>query len=146
MRKLKGFTLIELLVVIAIIGILAAIVLVSLGSARNKAKDARIQADIAQMRVAAELYYSGAGNGSYTGLTWDLTDPNTAALKADINSQYAQTPGIQKSASAYCAYATLTSGSRYVCVDSTGKSVSTTTNPSALSYCDGTTFVCPAAN
>ena len=36
----KGFTLVELLVVIAIIGILAAVVLVSLSSSRGKANRA----------------------------------------------------------------------------------------------------------
>lgn len=38
MKKNKGFTLIELLVVIAIIGILASVVLVSIGSGTEKAK------------------------------------------------------------------------------------------------------------
>jgi len=56
MERNKGFTLIELLVVVTIIGILASIVLVSLGSARVKARDTRRIADIRQVTLALEFY------------------------------------------------------------------------------------------
>lgn len=55
--KKKGFTLIELLVVIAIIGILSSVVVVSLNSARMKARDAKRVADIGEIKTALGLYY-----------------------------------------------------------------------------------------
>ena len=64
-KKNRGFTLIELLVVIAIIGILSSIVLVSLGSTRGKARDARRQSDIRQIGLAMEMYYD-SNNSTYT--------------------------------------------------------------------------------
>jgi len=54
----KGFTLIELLVVIAIIGVLSTVVMVSLGGARGKARDAKRLAEVRQIQAALELYYS----------------------------------------------------------------------------------------
>ena len=56
MNGKKGFTLIELLVVTAIIGILASVVLVSLGSARENARDSRRLGDVKQISLALELY------------------------------------------------------------------------------------------
>ncbi|MBL7053467.1 MAG: type II secretion system protein [Candidatus Portnoybacteria bacterium] len=59
----KGFTLMELLVAIAIIGILSSIVLTSMSSTRERAKDGRRISDIKQIQLALELYYDV--NSSY---------------------------------------------------------------------------------
>jgi prepilin-type N-terminal cleavage/methylation domain-containing protein len=61
----KGFTLIELLVVIAIIGMLSALAVVSLNTARDKAKDAQIQSDLSQFRTYMTVEYP---DGDFTGI------------------------------------------------------------------------------
>ena len=68
----KGFTLIELLVVIAIIGLLASIVLVSMGGTRAKARDAKGESDIRQIMTAFEMKYNDAE--SYPNLPDPLTN------------------------------------------------------------------------
>jgi prepilin-type N-terminal cleavage/methylation domain-containing protein len=61
MKNKKGFTLVELLVVVAIIGILAAVSVVSLNTARARARDSRRVADVRQIQTALELYYNDMG-------------------------------------------------------------------------------------
>jgi prepilin-type N-terminal cleavage/methylation domain-containing protein len=137
-NRSRGFTLIELLVVIAIIGILSAVVLASLNTARSKGGDAAIQSNLDTIRTQAELEYSNSSPNQYDS-TARTTCPtavvaNTMWDTTIINAiKQAQTTGgtvsCHTSTGAAGAYAVssslITNSGLYYCVDSTG--VSTTT-------------------
>ena len=133
LKKNKGFTLIELLVVIAIIGILASVVLASLNTAREKANQASIQANLKTISVQAELYYDDHDQ-SY-GTAKAATNVCTADMFSDDTIAQAVTTAVAAgtAASQLCAigtngqnwalsvqYKAGTTGSDIWCTDSTG--------------------------
>lgn len=81
----EGFTLIELLMVIAIIGILSAVVLASLGTARSKSADASIRQSLFETRSQGELFYYANGN-SYLGVCGAASVGGTKSINAQVTA------------------------------------------------------------
>lgn len=142
MNKLnKGFTLIELLVVIAIIGILAALVLVALGNARDKANDARVKSNIGQLRTLAEVHYD-SNSASYANFGACASGPTDTNCKGDIKDSVISLRSDTSAAvgtgwdlnavsdsSTFCVESNLRSNTaNYVCVDQKGEFKENTTS------------------
>jgi type IV pilus assembly protein PilA len=135
-NRSKGFTLIELLVVIAIIGILSAVVLASLSTARNKAQDAKVQSQLKSLQVAAEIYYSTNGNyGTTVSCGTMVADPTsgiaglmTASAWPNNTAPVCVATLSSGAANAYSFWHALATSGGW-CVDSTGASKSLTTAP-----------------
>ncbi len=134
----RGFTLIELLVVIAIIGILSAVVLASLNTARSKGNDAAIQSDLTGVRTQAALYNSNNGNygtnaaveSSCSAVDNLFSDPTVAkqVQAADTaNGAGDVVCNVEANGTAYAVSSALVANpGTFFCVDSTGVSTTTT--------------------
>ncbi len=130
LRNSKGFTLIELLVVIAIIGLLSSIVLVSMGGARKKARDAKRESDIRQISTAMEMCLDDTScgtTGGYVAIAGG-TSPTPARITTTLIGTYLnplpQDPGggsgtpctstsTEPAVGAYCGFTSAAGASDY---------------------------------
>lgn len=163
----KGFTLLELLVVIAIIGILAAVILASLNSARGKGSEAALKSNIKTITTQAAIYYDA--NGEYYSSanvfpgsnTTTCTFANTFLADTVIARAITSVISANPTGTRLCVIGTVTGGSSlvnswalvfplvqtpntYWCIDYLGASRDKNLSGSAYNGTGATTVTVPA--
>ncbi len=130
MKKKTGFTFIEVLIVVAIIGILSSIILVGLGSFRNRGRDTRRIADLQQVQNGLELYYTK--NSAYPPQSdWAALSSNLIGAGIGINV-------VPNDPTSGWSYGYCVSGNSYVL----GAHLEDIGNSSLKQYQLGTNFPC----
>jgi len=120
MKKSKGFTMIELLVAIAIVGILAAVILVSLNDARHGAEDAQVQGQMDSLSKQSLISFIPInGFDAVCGTNGVTQDPVIARLIADIEVESGGSVICNSVALEFAVSAPLENGD-FWCVDGDG--------------------------
>jgi len=102
-------------------------------------QDFNVIVKMSDIRVMAEIYEGKTG--SYDGFSCNATR-ELSKLCDDIKQIVGVRPTINAQGNKYCSYVKLKKEGKYYCIDSAGKALKTTINPSG-GYCSSTSFRCP---
>jgi type IV pilus assembly protein PilE len=125
-KSKKGFTLIELLMVMALIGILVAIIYVSLRNSVIRSKNSRIATDVAEIRKIAQGLYLSSSDG-YTslcvsdGTSLNRTNQDLDDLQEDIEGLGGSIKSCWANVESYCLTVNLAQNRGFLCIDDEGR-------------------------
>ena len=134
-----GFTLVELLVVIAIIGLLVAMLLPAVNSAREAARRLQCTNNIRQLGIAVHNYHSAKGEFPPGSIG---RNPNSATTPYDVN--YAIENGLQRTPFFVHIYPYLEEANIYDAYDFDRSTIAQATDPNSPITKALATMTCPS--
>lgn len=143
-KNSKGFSLIELLVVVAIVAVLSAIVITSMTSSRQKARDAKRISDLAQIQLALEQFFdkcrhypNGISLTSTYGSYCQPLSTYISVIPKDPSSGASYDYGVDSDYLDYVLRASLETTNSATADGLSGTVYTLSCDPSSTSYCVG---------